>query len=90
MTVDDRRTIDLSDLLALQVECQCGTTVVGPLPAFDAKPFTCAGCGQSIWTFGTMEAKVVSRFLDAFRALHAQAADQSAPVKVRLQVTRPG
>jgi hypothetical protein len=88
VTVDERTVIDLSDILALQMECKyCPTIVACPIGQMQLRPFTCPNCGEMVLVNNTEEMDLLRAFTKATRQLSGDATEKHS-LRVRLQINR--
>lgn len=92
MTVDDRVTIDLGDVLAIQCECPtCRTAVSYPPMGWQPRAMQCPGCNRSWWNLGSNELQFLEQIANLAQAILRDRADSKSanPVRIKLQVKRP-
>ena len=93
MTVDDRLVIDLTDVLAIQVQCKsCGTAITYSPEKWEPREMMCPGCTQTWWFTGNPALIALQQFANLWRAIvgreQSKSHDLALPVKIRLQVPR--
>lgn len=88
MTIDDRLTIDLADILSIQFECKkCHTTINYCLKGWEPSPLQCPNCKETRWgNFGT-ELQSAQSLAGSMRALLAHA--ENSAFCIRLQIENP-
>jgi hypothetical protein len=91
VTVDDRLSLDLSDIVGIVVVCQCGTQMVHEPLTWEPNARACPGCGQPAWVGNTSkELQALQAFAENFKDLIRSNGALAARFRLRLQIVRPG
>jgi hypothetical protein len=85
MTVETRRTIELTDIDAIEYECRkCGATTVRLLDESHRIPVACGNCA-TVWTIETSQEHMdLMRFVSLLRYFPKSTAN--AHVRIKLEV----
>jgi hypothetical protein len=88
MTINDRYTIDLSDLLRVRFECKaCGAAISYDVEKWLKVPGNCPGCDALWMIHGEGPYRTMEQFSLAMRSLRA--VKESSAYRLRFEVDRP-
>jgi hypothetical protein len=92
MATDDRLTIDVGDLLAIQVECsKCGTVISYPPGVWDPPPAEgrCPQCAEFWWEPETSAREAMRTLIRGLRAVRELDEQKERFFRLHFQVRRP-
>jgi hypothetical protein len=87
VTVDERVVIDLSDVIAVELECQhCHTTFSVPVKEWKPGEAKCSNCSEDLWgQQAGGEVQDLRNFASALKAL----LHRGKSLPIRLRISRP-
>jgi hypothetical protein len=88
VTVEDMITLEMADIVAVQVVCKCGRALSSPPGHVDLKPYKCPGCGEDTIKERSEEREYLQALAKALGGFTQIGANKHT-FRVRLQVHRP-